>query len=80
MKPLSKNIIFALIAVLLISAIFSGYTLQSEKPEEISMATLVDEIQSGTVKEIAIEGSDVSISLQDGKKQKTRKEASVSLS
>ena len=80
MKPLSKNIIFALIAVLLISAIFSGYTLQSEKPEEISMATLVDEIQSGTVKEIAIEGSDVSISLQDGKKQKTRKEAAVSLS
>ena len=44
------------------------------------MATLVDEIQSGTVKEIAIEGSDVSISLQDGKKQKTRKEAAVSLS
>ncbi|HAU66635.1 MAG: ATP-dependent zinc metalloprotease FtsH [Candidatus Uhrbacteria bacterium GW2011_GWF2_39_13] len=80
MKPLSKNIIFALIAVLLISAIFSGYTLQSEKPEEISMAALVDEIQSGTIKEITIEGSDVSISLEDGKKQKTKKEASVSLS
>ena len=80
MKPLSKNIIFALIAVLLISAVFSGYNLKSEKPEEISMAALVNEIQSGTVKEIGIEGSDVSIILQDGKKQKTRKESSVSLS
>jgi hypothetical protein len=34
---------------------------------------LVDEIQSGTVKEIAIEGSDVSITLQDGKKTKDQK-------
>ncbi|NQV90094.1 ATP-dependent zinc metalloprotease FtsH [Candidatus Uhrbacteria bacterium] len=80
MKPLSKNIIFALLAVLLVSAIFSGITLSSEKPAEVSMATLVEEIQSQSVEKIEIEGAEVRITLRDGIEQKTRKEASVSLS
>lgn len=80
MKPLSKNIIVALIAVFLLSALFSGYTLQSDKPEEISLATLVDEIRQNAVEKIEIENSDVHIALKDGKKQTTRKESTVSLS
>jgi cell division protease FtsH len=80
MKPLSKNIIFALIAVLIISGLFSSYTLSSDKPEEISMATLVEEIQAGAIESIGIEGSDVSITLLDGTLQETRKESSVALS
>ncbi|MBI4592423.1 ATP-dependent metallopeptidase FtsH/Yme1/Tma family protein [Candidatus Uhrbacteria bacterium] len=80
MKPLSKNIIFALVAILLISALFSGYTLNGNKPEEISMTTLVDEIQLESVERIDIEGSEITITLTDGRTQKTRKESSVSLS
>jgi cell division protease FtsH len=80
MKPLSKNIIFSLIAILLISAIFSGYTLNGSRPEEISMTTLVEEIQAGSVERIDIEGSEVTVTLTDGQEQKTRKESSVSLS
>ena len=44
------------------------------------MATLVQEIQNKVVEKIDIEGSEVSITLQDGTKQLTRKESSVSLS
>ena len=80
MKPLSKNIIFALVTILFISAIFSGYTLRKDKPEEISMTTLVEEIQTGAVERIDIEGSDVTIARTDGTAQKTRKESTVSLS
>ncbi len=80
MKPLSKNIIFALVAILLISAIFSGYTLNGNKPEEIGMTKLVEEIQSDSIEKIEVEGSDVSITLKDGSEQTTRKESSVSLS
>ncbi|TAL50251.1 ATP-dependent metallopeptidase FtsH/Yme1/Tma family protein [Patescibacteria group bacterium] len=80
MKPLSKNIIFALVAVLLISAIFSGYTLNSNKPEEIGMTALVEEIQAQNVQKIEIEGSEVTVTLKDGREQTTRKESSVSLS
>lgn len=80
MKPLSKNIIFALVALVLISAIFSGYTLGGNKPKEISMTTLVEEIQAESVQMIEIEGSEITITLKDGTKQTTRKESSVSLS
>lgn len=80
MKPLSKNIILALITLLVLGAIFSSYTLSDEKPVEISMATLVEEIQNKIVGKIDIEASEVSITLLDGTKQITRKESSVSLS
>ncbi len=80
MKPLSKNIIIALVVVLVISAIFSGINLNSESPEEISMATLVSEIQEGIVKSIQIEGAEITILLQNETEQTTRKESAVSLS
>ena len=80
MKPLSKNIVFAMITILTLGAIFSSYSFSEEKPTEISMATLVQEIQNHVVEKIDIEGSEVSITLQDGTEQLTRKESSVSLS
>lgn len=80
MKPLSKNIIFALVTVVIISALFSGYSLKGTSPEEISMTTLVEEVQSELVQKIEIEGSEVTITLKDGTEQTTRKESSVSLS
>ena len=80
MKPLSKNIVFSIITILILGASFSSYTLSPEKPAEVSMATLVQEIQNKVVEKIDIEGSEVSITLQDGTKQLTRKESSVSLS
>lgn len=79
MKPLSKNIIIALLSLLLISAIFSSYSIKKEKPEEVNIAKVVQEIQSGVVQSIDIEGADIRISLKDGKKQTTRKEASIAL-
>ena len=80
MKPLSKNIIFALLAVLIISAIFSSYSLRSAKPEEITLAKVVEEVENDIIESIKIEGSEISIKLKDGTDQTTRKEASVSLS
>ena len=80
MKPLSKNIIFAIIAILILSAIFSSYTLSAEKPEDVSMAALVEEIENGVIESISIEGVEVTAVLKDGSEQKTRKESAVSLS
>ncbi|MDG1949563.1 MAG: ATP-dependent zinc metalloprotease FtsH [bacterium] len=80
MKPLSKNIIFTIVAVLIVAGLMSSYTLTGEQPEDISMATLVDEIQGGLVSSIEIESSNVSITLADGVQQSTRKESADSLS
>lgn len=80
MKPLSKNIIFTLIAVMIIAGLFASYTVTDDQPEEVSMATLVDEIQNGLVTDIEIEGASVAITLADGTEQSTRKESADSLS
>lgn len=80
MKPLSKNIIIAILVLLVFSAILSSYSLNGEKPEEISMATLVEQIENDVVETVEIEGVEVTILLKDGSEQTTRKESSVSLS
>lgn len=79
MKPLSKNIIVAILAILVISVVFSNYTFKKEKPENVNIAKVVEEIQNGSVQSIDIEGADIQIGLKDGAKQVTRKEANVSL-
>ena len=79
MKPLSKNIIIALITVLLISAIFSSISLRTTKPEIISLSKLATEIENNLVTSTTVEGSEIIITLKDGAEQKARKDNSVSL-
>src|SRR3990167_4749518 len=79
MKPLSKNVIVAILTVLVIAIIFSNYTFKKEKPIDVNIAKVVEEIQNGSVQAIDIEGTDIAITLKDGTKQTTRKESSVSL-
>ncbi len=79
MKPLSKNIIIAVLAILVISAIFSSYSFKKDKPADVNLAKVVEEIQNGTVQSIDIVGTDISIALKDGSKQKTLKESTVAL-
>ena len=80
MRPLSKNIIIAIISLLAIAAIFSTYNLNNEKPEEISFAGLVEYVQNGSIQSIDIEGVEITATLQDGSTATTRKESVVSLS
>ncbi|MBI2474890.1 ATP-dependent zinc metalloprotease FtsH [Candidatus Uhrbacteria bacterium] len=79
MKPLSKNIIIALVTVLLVSAIFSSISLRTTKPEVISLSKLASEIENNLVESTTVEGSDILITLKDKTEQKARKDNSVSL-
>src|SRR3989339_1048490 len=58
MKPLSKNVIIAILAILVISVIFSNYTIKNDKPEQVNLAKVVEQIQAGSVSAIDIEGTD----------------------
>jgi len=79
MKPLPKNIIISVIVFLAILAVFSTYSLQSTEPKDISFATLVEHIQSGSITAITVEGDEISAILQDGAKEVTQKESDTSL-
>ncbi|MFC1788146.1 ATP-dependent zinc metalloprotease FtsH [Patescibacteria group bacterium] len=80
MKPLSKNIIIFILAVVIIGAIFSTYSLNNNKPEEINIATLVERIQENNVKEIAVSGNDVKLIMSDDSEAITKKESDEPLS
>ncbi len=79
MKPLSKNIVLAILTILIVSSIFSSYSFKKDKPEEVNIAKVVEEIQNGSIQSIDIEGTDIRITLKEGKKQTTRKESNVAL-
>ncbi len=68
MKPLSKNIIFALLAVILVGAVFSTYSVKTAKTEDITVGQMVEKIQGGSVKTVAIEGDTIVAEMKDGSK------------
>ncbi|MFA6131904.1 MAG: ATP-dependent zinc metalloprotease FtsH [Patescibacteria group bacterium] len=79
MKPLSKNFILFILVLLVIGAIFSTYSLKTDKPTEVGLNTLVEQVASGQVQSLAISGNEVEITLKDGTLEKTTKEADLSL-
>ncbi len=79
MKPLSKNIILFLIAIIAIGAIFSTVNLSAPKPAEVAINVVVEEIHAGTVDHIDVEQDTITTSLTDGTTQTTKKEAGQSL-
>ena len=68
MKPLSKNIIFALLAVILVGAVFSTYSVKTAKTEDVTVGQMVEKIQGGSVKALSIEGDAIVAELADGTK------------
>jgi len=80
MKPLSKNIIIPVIAVLILGAIFSSYTLSADKPEEISLGVLVERIQDGSVASLAVSGDDITVVHHDESEAVTQKAPEESIS
>ena len=70
MKPLSKNIIFALLAVILVGAVFSTYSVKTPKTEDVTVGQLVEKIQGGSVKTVSIEGDSIVAEMTDGSKAK----------
>ncbi len=78
MKPLPKNVILSVIVFLALLVIFSTYSLQNNEPKDVSFATIVTQIQSQSVSSVIVEGNEISITLQDGSTEVSRKESDTS--
>jgi len=55
------------------------YNSPSQKPKDIGLSELVNEVNDGKVKQIMVESNSLKITLQDGEQQKTTKESEASL-
>ncbi|MFA6027514.1 MAG: ATP-dependent zinc metalloprotease FtsH [Patescibacteria group bacterium] len=77
---IAKKILYLFLALIFIGAFLSLYNSPFEKIDEVSLNTLVSEVKENKVKSLEIVGEQtINIELQDGVKQKTRKELSQPL-
>lgn len=80
MDKFFKNVIAPTILVfLLISGLMIIYKSPAVKIEDISLSRLVNQINSGEVKQIEVSGGELKIELNNGTKQKASKEVESSL-
>ncbi len=79
MSNLVKNIIWAIITLVVISLIFSAFLAPAPESPTLSLNQLVDKINSGGVTKIAVNGNDLAVTLADGSTATAKKEAEAGL-
>ena len=78
-KPIIKNVFLVILVFTIITSFASLFYSPFEEVESISLSTLVEKINAGEVKNIIVEINNLSITLQDDTKLKSRKEPEASL-
>ncbi|HLD81778.1 MAG TPA: ATP-dependent metallopeptidase FtsH/Yme1/Tma family protein [Patescibacteria group bacterium] len=75
MKNAWKSIGGIILIFLILSVIFSAFDLQKQKPETVSVQTLVTQINEGNVQKLEIDGDEkIVVTLADNTEQVVRKE------
>lgn len=80
MKNIVKNFIIFFVAFAIIAIIFSFYENKNNGAENISINTLVSQIQNEEIKSIAVRGNELHITKNDDTTAVTKKESGESLS
>jgi cell division protease FtsH len=80
MKSFSKNIIAALLVLMIMASFYSLLVGQFKQPTEISLSQLVSEINAGNVKTIKVRGDNVEVTFQDNTIKNSKKEVEVAFS
>lgn len=74
MNSVTKNILVFLLVVISLGLVFSGYNLNTEKPEIIGTSTLVEKIKQGEVERIVVQEDTLSITAVGGQEFAMKKE------
>ncbi len=74
MSNLTKNIIWAVVTLIVLSLIFSFFLSPGTQPTTISLNTLAQKVNAGQVKEIIVNGDQLNITYTDGTMAQSQKE------
>jgi cell division protease FtsH len=75
MKNLSKNLLFGILILFSATVIFSFFLQDpAKKPESLSLNTLAQKINEGSVKKIVVQGDTLQVTLADDSKAEAQKE------
>ncbi len=80
MREVEKNLVLAILILLIGALIFNFFLKPPQEKGEISLSKLAREIEEEKVKEILVLGDDILVTFKDGKKFFGRKETETSLS
>ncbi len=79
MKNILKNFLIFFLILAVVSTILGFFSSQKETTTEVSLAKVVQQVKDDQVKSILVNGSELTITLQDDNKEASKKEASESL-
>ncbi|MBY0539438.1 ATP-dependent zinc metalloprotease FtsH [Patescibacteria group bacterium] len=68
------------LAVLILYTLYSFFFAPQQKPEDIALSVLANDIQSGLVQEVLVEGNTLTATYAEDVKKKSKKETDVALS
>jgi cell division protease FtsH len=74
MSNLTKNIIWAVITLIVISLVFSYFVGPTTQPKTINLGQLVTDINAGQIKQIKVSGDELDITMTDGSQVIAQKE------
>ncbi len=74
MKNLLKNIGYVLFLFLFVTGVLILFSSPEKKPEDVSLSTLVSQINDQKIKEISVTNDELTITMTDGKTEKATKE------
>ncbi|MDE2018727.1 MAG: ATP-dependent zinc metalloprotease FtsH [Patescibacteria group bacterium] len=79
MSNFTKNIVWAVVTLIVISLLFSLFVGTGKQPENLSLSQLATDINAGQVSKIVVNGNDLAITLKDGTNAVSQKEAESGL-
>ncbi|MDD5040481.1 MAG: ATP-dependent zinc metalloprotease FtsH [Patescibacteria group bacterium] len=79
-KNLFKNFLIIFLLSAAVMAIFSLFNTSSGEPETVGISVVVDKIDQGQAKTVEISGNELTVTLNDGTKLRSVKEAADSMS
>src|SRR5690348_16648705 len=80
MSNLTKNILWAVVTLIVISLLFSLFAGSGSQPQNVSLNQLVTDINAGNVKQIKVNGNELDITKKDGTAEIAQKETESGVS
>lgn len=74
-----NNLLYAILAFLILSAVYSFITNQSGKPEEIALSQVAGDVRAGLVTLIEVSGNDLTLTYADGTERVSMKDPDAAL-
>jgi len=74
MSNFTKNILWAVVTLIVIALLFSLFATPAKAPTQLSLNTLVTDINAGSVQKISVSGDELDITMKDGSAAISQKE------